>query len=172
VTNISTMTGNILVKNGIAQTNNLQAKLDIGTVAAVGTASLVDNTLNLRVTAVLAQGVSQKVGGNNIGGYMQTALANNQGELVIPALVTGTFANPKFSADMQQIAQMKLKGLVPNLNNPGSVAGALQNLLGTPKNPAQGAQTQQQGQQQQQQPNPVQDLLGLFGKKKKPEQPK
>ena len=170
VTNILKLTGNISVKNGIAQTNNLQAKLDIGNVGAAGTANLVDETLNMRVTAVLSQGFSQKVGGNNIGGFMQTALANNQGELVIPALVTGTFSNPKFAPDVQQIAQMKLKGLVPNLDNPASVTGTLQNLLGGAAKPAPGQQSQQ-GQQQPQQQNPVQQLMGIFGKKKKPEQP-
>ncbi len=134
VTNISTMTGKILVKNGIAQTNNLQAKLDIGNVGATGTANLIDESLNMRVTAVLTQATSQKVGGNSISGFMQTALANKQGELVVPAIVTGTFSNPKFAPDVQQIAQMKVKGMVPNFSDPASVTGALQNLLGAPKN--------------------------------------
>jgi hypothetical protein len=98
---------------------------------------------------------------------MQTALANNHGELVIPALVTGTFSHPKFSPDVQQIAQMKVKGLIPNFDNPASVSGALQNLLGGGRAPAQGAQTQ--GQQQTTQQNPVDQIIGLFGKKKKPE---
>jgi len=106
VTNISKITGKILVKNGIAETNNLEAKLDIGNAGAAGTANLVDETLNMRVTAVLSQSVSQKVGGNSVGGFMQTALANKQGELVVPAQVTGTFSNPKFAPDIQQIAQI------------------------------------------------------------------
>jgi hypothetical protein len=170
VTNISKMTGNILVKSGIAQTNNLNAALDIGNVGAVGTANLVDQTLNLRVTAVLSQAASQKAGGNSVGGFMQTALANNQGELVVPAIVTGTFSNPKFAPDVQQIAQMKLKGMVPNLQNPGSLAGALQGLLGGPKTNPAGTQPQTQQQQQQQQPqNPLDQVIGLFGKKKKPQ---
>ena len=168
VTNISKVTGNIQVRNGLAQTNNLNAVLDIGNVAAVGTANLVDETLNLRVTAVLSQAATQKAGGNSVGGFMQTALANNQGELVVPALVTETFSNPKFSPDMQQIAQMKLKGLVPNLQNPGSVAGALQGLLGGPKTTPNGNGAQNQ-QQQDQQNNPLQQVLGILGKKKKPQ---
>lgn len=164
VTDISTMTGNIQVKNGLAVTNNLQAKMDIGNVGIAGTADLVSQALNLHVTAVLSQSTSQKAGGTSIGGFMQTALANNQGELVVPALVTGTFSNPKFSPDVQQMAQMKLKGLIPNLQNPSSLSGALQNLLGS-KAATQGAQ------QQGQQPTPqdtVQQLFGLFGKKKQP----
>jgi len=170
-TNISKMTGNIQVRNGVAQTNNLNAILDIGNVGAVGTANLVDQTLNLRVTAVLSQAASQKAGGTSVGGFMQTALANNQGELVVPALVTGTFSNPKFAPDVQQIAQMKLKGFVPNLQNPGSLASALQGLLGGPKANAAGnqSQTQQRQQQQDQQNNPLEQVLGILGKKKKPQ---
>jgi hypothetical protein len=168
ITNILKMTGNIAVKNGIAQTSDLQAQLDMGNIGLVGTASLVTEALNMHATAVISQNVSQKVGGQSVGGFMKTALANNQGELVIPALVTGTFSKPKFQPDVQQMAQMKLKGLIPNINNPASVAGTLQNLLGGPKNPTEA--TQQQTQQQQ---NPVQQILGLFGKKKQDnEQPK
>jgi hypothetical protein len=166
VTNISTMTGNIQVKNGIAQTNDLKAVLDMGNMGITGTANLVDQTLNLHVTAVLSQPASQKVGGNSVGGFMQTALANNKGELVVPALVTGTFSNPKFAPDVQQMAQMKVKGFIPSLDNPTALGGALQNLLGGGKNPQQGAQ----GQQQTPQENTVQQLMGLFGKKKKPDQ--
>src|SRR5581483_928697 len=169
ITNIVKMTGNILVKNGIAQTNNLQALLDIGNVGINGTANLVDQSLNLHVMAVLSQQFTQKLGGGSgVGGYMQTALANNQGELVIPAIVTGTFDSPKFSPDLQQVAQMKLKGLMPNFNNPTQgVGGLIGGLLGQ-KN------ANQQGGQQQAQPTPQENIQGaaqqvlggLFGKKK------
>jgi hypothetical protein len=91
---------------------------------------------------------------------MNTALANNQGEIVIPVLVTGTFKNPRFAPDLQKLAQMKLKGLMPNFNNPGGAAsGILGTLLGQ-----KGNQTQQPQQQQQPQ-NGVQQILDLFGKK-------
>jgi AsmA protein len=171
ITNILKMTGHIVVRNGIAQTDDLQAHLDIGTVGAVGSANLVDETLNMRVTAVLSQATSQTVGGQNIGGFMKTALANNQGQLVIPALVTGTFSNPRFAPDIQQLTQMKLKGLIPNLDNPGSIAGTLQNLLGGTR-PSAPAQQQPQASPQSQQPDPVQQIIGLFGKKKQqPQQP-
>jgi AsmA protein len=165
-TNISHMTGNIVVKNGIAQTSNLLAQLDIGNVGAAGIGNLVNQALDLRVTAILSKDFSQRVGGVGIGGYLNTALANNQGELVVPAIVTGTFQDPKFAPDLKQVAQMKLKGLIPNSNNPlGGVAGVLGNLLGQKG----GNQAQQQPQQepQQQQPNPVQQLIDIFGGKKK-----
>src|SRR6266850_7277167 len=165
ITNILKMTGDIIIRNGIAQTNNLQAQLDIGTVGAAGTANLENEALNMRVTAVLSQAFSQKVGGQNIGGFMKTALANNQGQLVIPALVTGTFSNPRFAPDVQQLAQMKFKGLIPNLDNPASIVGTLQNLLGGPK-PATQGQEQQQIEPQPQQTDPLKQLMGMFGKKK------
>ncbi|PYX02876.1 MAG: hypothetical protein DMG85_20745 [Acidobacteria bacterium] len=138
-----------------------QALLDVGNVSATGTANLVTEALNLSVSAVLSKAMSQQVGGTSIGGYMNTALANNQGEIVIPVLVTGTFKNPRFAPDLQKLAQMKLKGLVPNFENPGAAAsGILGTLLGQ-----KGNQTQQPQQQQQQQQPGVQQLLDLFGKK-------
>jgi AsmA-like C-terminal region len=162
ITNIQKLTGNVSVKNGIAQTNDVQAQLDMGNIGLVGTASLVSEALNLHATAVISQAVSQKVGGQSVGGFTKTALANNQGELVIPVLIMGTFSNPKFEPDIQQMAQMKLKGLIPNISNPASVANTVQNLLGGPKTPAEASQQPQA----QQQPSAVQQLLGLFGKKK------
>jgi AsmA protein len=163
-TNILKMTGNVVVRNGLAQTNNLQALLDMANVGIAGTANLVTQALNLDVTAVLSKGFSQQVGGSSIAGYMNTALANNQGELVIPATVTGTFQHPVFGPNVQKIAQMKIKGLMPSADNPlGGASGILGNLLG------QKNVTPNQGQQPntQQQPNPVNQILDIFGKKKK-----
>jgi len=156
-TNVQKMTGAILVKNGIAQTNNLQATLDIGNVGAVGTANLASETLNMQLTAVLTKAFTQQVGGAGVGGYMSTALANSQGELVIPATVTGTFQNPKVSPDIQKMAQMKLKGLIPTGDNPlGAASSILGGLTGKKGQPATG-----------QQPNPVNQVMDLFGTKKK-----
>jgi uncharacterized protein involved in outer membrane biogenesis len=157
-TTVQKMTGAIVIKNGIAQTNNLQALLDIGNVGATGTADLATQTLNLQLNAVLSKGFTQQIGGTGVGGYMSTALANNQGELVIPAIVTGTFQNPKVVPDVQKMAQMKLKGLIPTGDNPlgaaSSILGGLTGKKGQPATP---------GQQQ----NPVNQVLDLFGNKKK-----
>jgi hypothetical protein len=69
---------------------------------------------------------------------------------------------------------MKLKGLMPNFNNPAQgVGGLIGGLLGQKNNAAN-----QQGQQQQAQPTPqegvqgaAQQILGgLFGKKKQNQQ--
>ncbi len=174
-TNILRMTGDIALKNGFAQTSNLLAALDIGNVGVAGTTNLVNEALDLRVTAVLSKDFSTRAGGTGIGGYMSTALSNNQGELVIPAIVTGTFESPKFMPDLQKVAQMKLKGLVPSLTTPsGGAAGILGGLLGQkggtqPQTQTQ-TQPQTQPQQDQQQPNPVQQLIDIFGKKKQQQQ--
>lgn len=168
-TDVSPLTGHIVVKNGVAQTNDLSAKLDIGSIAGAGIANLVDNTLNMHLTAVLNSKFSQMVGGNGVGGFMKTALSNNQGELAIPVLVTGTLQNPKFAPDVQQMTQMRLKGLIPNSNNPGgAVGGLLGGLLGKNASQAQGQNQAQQQQQQQSPQNTVQQVIGLFGKKKQP----
>jgi AsmA protein len=157
-TNILKMTGNILVKNGIAETNNLQATLDIGNVGSAGTANLASQTLNMQLTAVLSKAFTQQAGGTGVGGYMTTALANSQGELVIPAIVGGTFQNPKITPDVQKMAQMKLKGLMPTGDNPlGGASSMLGGLTG--KKGQQPATGQQQ--------NPVNQVMDLFGNKKK-----
>ncbi len=172
-TNLLKMSGDFNVQNGIANTSNLKAAIEGGTLAANGMANLVDNTLNLHVTAVLSKDYSAKVGGTNIGGFMQTALANNQGELVVPVIITGTFASPRFAPDVQAIAQMKLQNLLPTSGNPGQLtSGILGAVLGgrnaNGQNPAGGIQgilgaiagqkqQQQQAQPPQQQTPPAQN---------------
>jgi hypothetical protein len=139
-TNLAQLTGNFDVKNGVAQTNNLNAVIDGGTLAAAGLVNLADQSLNLHVTTVLKKELSQQVGGTQVGGYMSTALANNQGELVMPVIITGTFQHPRVAPDVQQIAQMKLKNMVPNAKNPAELTtGILGAVLGQ-KNQGAGGQ--------------------------------
>lgn len=147
-TNLVQLTGNFDVKNGLAQTNNLKAVIDGGTMAAAGLINLADQSLNLHVTAVLNKAISQQVGGTQVGGFMNTALANNQGELVLPVIVTGTFQHPQVAPDVQQIAKMKLDNLLPSSKNPGQLTtGILGAILGN-KNQG-GANGQQPAGQQQ-----------------------
>jgi uncharacterized protein involved in outer membrane biogenesis len=138
-TDLFQLTGNFDVKNGLAQTDNLKAVIDGGTLAAAGLINLADQSLNLHVTAVLNKALSQQVGGTQIGGFMNTALANNQGELVLPVIVTGTFQHPQVTPDVQQLAKMKLQNLLPTSKNPGQLTtGILGAILG---NKNQGAAT-------------------------------
>ena len=176
-TSISQMSGTFNLHNGVAQTNDMKAALDVGNMAGTGTINLVNQDLNLHVTAVLNKGFSQSVGGTGVGGYLNTALANKNGELVLPVLITGNMNHPIVAPDLQQIAQMKLKNLLPTagglLNGQGgSVGGILGGLLGG----QQGQQGQQTGkpaqpQQQNQQNDPLGSALDQLlggGKKKKP----
>lgn len=130
-TDILQLTGNFDIKNGLAQTNDLKATVSGGTVAAKGSVNLGDQTLNMHVTAVLNKDFSQQVGGTQVGGIMSTALANNQGELVVPVVVTGSLQHPIVAPDVQQVAQMKLQNLLPSTKNPGQLTnGILNQVLG------------------------------------------
>ncbi|HEX6907834.1 MAG TPA: hypothetical protein VF154_14555, partial [Terriglobales bacterium] len=166
-----------------------------GSLGATGAVNLVNNALNLHLTAVLSKWFSNKVGGTNVGGFMNTALANQQGELVIPVLVTGTFQHPIVAPDVQKLAQMKLQRVLPTTANPalGQAVGALLggkngqkpnlgNILGAiagqqKQPPASSGQPPAQpppGQtpnQQQPKANPLGDILNqVFGGKKQQQQ--
>lgn len=192
-TNLVQLSGNFDVKNGVAQTNDLKAVIDGGTLAAKGLVNLVDQSLNMHVTAILNSAISKEAGGTQIGGFMNTALANNQGELVIPVIITGTFQHPQVAPDVQQVAQMKLQNLLPTSKNPGALtSGIVGALSGKGKGGIGGilgglaGQQQNQNQQQnngtvgnnsgqQQQPpanqNPLDNALGqILGKKKQQNQ--
>jgi uncharacterized protein involved in outer membrane biogenesis len=155
LTTIQKLSGDLGIVNGVASTRNLELQMDGGSLAATGSMNLADQTLNMKTTAVLNSSLSQQAGGNRIGGFMQTALANSKGELVIPAIVTGSFAHPHFAPDVEQMAQMKLKNLLPTASSPGK---ALSNILGGGKAP---------GGSQQPVGNAVGDVLNSLFKKKK-----
>ncbi|MFI5176591.1 MAG: hypothetical protein ACHQKY_17155, partial [Terriglobia bacterium] len=92
----------------------------------------------------------------------------NVGELVIPAIVTGTFQNPKYAPDLTRMAQMKLKGLLPSSDNPSAgISTLLGGLLGKKE-----ANKDQQPGQKAAPANPLDQLLrGLIPEKKKPQPP-
>lgn len=153
-TNVSSLTGDFDLKNGVASTNDLKAVTDAGTVAATGTVSLVDQQLDMKATAVLSKQSSQQVGGGGIGGMMTTALANKNGEIEMPVLVTGTIPNPKVEPDVSAMAKMRTGGLL------SGASGALGALTRKPLPGAAASNQQQSG-------NAVQDAVsglgGLFG---------
>ncbi len=174
-TALSKLSGTFNIKNGVATTNNLVAALAEGSLSADGSLNLADQGVNMHVNAVLASSTSKAVGGTSVGGYLNTALANNKGELVIPAIVTGTLAHPVFMPDVQAIAKMKLSHLLPTTGDPGKLAsGILGSALGNKGGAAGGiingilggGNKQQNGQQQQQPKNGLGSLLNKLGKKK------
>jgi hypothetical protein len=159
-TNIAQLTGDFMVRDGVATTDNLEAAIDGGSMAAHGSVNLAEQTLDMKVTAVLSKAMSQQVGGTSIGGFMNTALLNRNGELVVPVLINGSFQSPRFAPDLEKIAKMKVQNLVPTLGNPGDLTSVLGGLLG--------GQQRQEGQQPQ---GGIGDIIDtLSGKKKEPPQ--
>ncbi len=127
-TNIIKLAGTLTIQNGVANTDDLQLQFDGGTLGASGSVGLADQQVKMRVMAVLPKEVSQRAGGNRIGGFMSTVLANSKGELVIPALVTGTFDKLRFAPDPERMAKMKLDGLIPTRDNPLAPASKIQGI--------------------------------------------
>jgi uncharacterized protein involved in outer membrane biogenesis len=176
-THVSELTGTFDLKNGLASTNDLKALTDAGTIAATGTASLVNQGLDMKATAVLSKSNSQQVGGSAIGGMMSTAMANQNGEIVVPVLVSGTIPSPKVSPDVNAMAKMRMSNMLPSFGNPGQLTqsvmgkmgggGGVGGALGAISGNTPGAAANNQ----QKNTNPAQDAVsglgGLFGKKKK-----
>lgn len=184
-TELSKLTGTFDIVNGVATTNNLQAVLGVGSVAGEGTVDLANDTLNMRLTTVLSKAFSGQIGGAGIGGMLTTALANSNGEVVIPVIVSGTFQKPRVMPDAQKLAEMRLRNLLPTAGNPagmtsgilgaildrqggqqGGLGGVLGTILGPPRKqepgqqqpqqqPATPGQAQPAQQQQKQQPGQV-----------------
>src|SRR6266849_6091741 len=157
-TNINTVSGSLNIQNGVATTNDLLVDLGGGTLAGAGTMGLVDQTLKLKVTATLTKEYTQKNGFGQAGGLLSTVLSNQKGDLVVPAIVSGTFAQPRFAPDAEQMAKLKLSGL---FGAGGSgVKGLINSLTGKPPDTnATPADATPQG--------AVNDLLNQFRKKDK-----
>ena len=158
-TTLQKLAGTMNIQNGLASTSNLVAAIPQGSLSAQGTLSLVTQALNMHMNAVLANNISKAVGGNSVGGYLNTALANNKGELVLPVIIGGTTDHPSFAPDVQAIAKMKISHLLPTSGDPSKMAGGLLNSVLGGKN---GQQSDQNGKQQQ---NPLNNILKGFGKK-------
>jgi uncharacterized protein involved in outer membrane biogenesis len=173
-TAVSSMSGTFDIKSGVATTNDLKAALDIGSMAATGTINLVNQALALHLTAVLDKSFSQSVGGTGVGGYLNTALANKNGELVLPVIISGAMSHPLVAPDVQAMAQMKLNNIIPSVGGllggkNGGAGGLLGSLLGG-NQPQQGQQAGKPTSNQQQQQ--LQDAIGsLFGSRKQKKPP-
>ncbi len=124
-TSVAKLSGTLDVVDGVARTDDVMAAIEGGTMAATGTINLVDQSLDLRLVTVFSREFSERVGGTRVGGFMTTALANQQGELVVPMLVTGTTQQPRFAPDVQRIAEMRLQNLVPNFRDPRALTGRI-----------------------------------------------
>ena len=134
-TDVTQLITKFLVKDGVARTDDLKAILDTGTVSGAGSVNLISQTLDMKLTAVLSKEISQSVGGSSIGGFLNTALANKQGELIMPVIVTGSVQHPKFVPDAEKIAKLRLQNILPTAGDSKGVEDLLQNLFRKPKKP-------------------------------------
>ncbi len=114
-TEVIRLAGHINVKNGVAETTDFQAQLPEGTLTATGNSDLQAQTLNLKAMAVFSKAFSDQIGGTKVGGYLTTALSNEKGELVIPALIGGDMKKPTFTPDTKTFLQLQKQRLVPGL---------------------------------------------------------
>jgi hypothetical protein len=113
---------------------------------------------------VLSKSYSEVVGGTRIGGFMTTAVANENGELVIPMIVTGTFQDPQFAPDLQKIAELKLKRLLPNADNPAELGiGILERIFRDKDKGEDDTETREKPNQENQVPQLPDVLDKIFG---------
>jgi hypothetical protein len=105
-TKLKQFSGTLNIASGVATTNNLKAVTDSGTIAANGSLNLVNQGLDMHMTA-------------------------GTGGLMIPVLVTGTTEHMRFAPDMDALAKAKLGGVVGALTgkNPDAKT-ALDSILG------------------------------------------
>lgn len=131
--NILSLAGTMKIQDGVASTNDLRMAFDGGSLNAAGSIGLVDQSLKLKLTSVLAKGLSDQFGGGKAGGYLTTALANPKGELVIPCLVSGTMAKPVFTPDAAEFAKLKMQSILPSGGNAAGLVGGVLDAIGSGK---------------------------------------
>jgi AsmA protein len=152
---IEKVTTNIHMATTGLKAENFNAVLPaVGILVGGGTVD-AKNNLDFNMVATLQHGVAGNLSaGNDIGKVMGGGTACKDGGMKVPFRIEGTTANPKFLPDVAGLAAGMLKsqlgcagGSVSSLSN---LAGAVPGAKGT--NPA----------------DTVNQLGGLFGKKKKP----
>jgi hypothetical protein len=113
--------------------------------------------LKFRISTIFGKEFAQQNIPGQIGGLLTTVLRNQKGDLIVPALVSGTFSQPRFAPDLEQVANLKLRGLLPTADNPaGAVKGIVDTITGKPPDPKAG-DSPQRG---------ILDVIDQFRKKK------
>lgn len=129
VTGVAKMSATLKIKDGVASTNDLRMDFAGGSLAAQGIIGLADQSIRLKVIPVLSRQTSEQFGAGKAAGILSTALVNQNGELVIPVVVSGTVAAPRFLPDAEMMAKMKLEGLVPALSNPAALGSTVKGAI-------------------------------------------
>ncbi len=126
MTQFVALTGDMSIARGVADVKGLTFDLEDATAALAGTANFNDQTLNLKLLSTLNGKLADAVGGTRIGGYLTSAVTNAAGEMIIPALVSGSLARPRFAPDPAAVAKLKLQSAVPALSqDPKTVIDAI-----------------------------------------------
>ncbi|MCS7026163.1 MAG: AsmA family protein [Bryobacteraceae bacterium] len=123
VTNFLKFASSMRIENGVAHCDSLLMEFDGGTLGGSGILNLVDQSLQLKLTTVLAKAISDQFSSNKIGGLLTSALQNAKGELVIPSVVSGTAPKPVFAPDAKEIARMRAEGVLPVGKDPATAVG-------------------------------------------------
>lgn len=109
-TPIEDMTSQFEIADGWVRTDNLTLRTPDLTVEAVGGFSLEDE-LAFEGTATFTPEASQQMASRSpLGGLATGAITDDQGRVVVPFLVRGTFAAPKFIPDAKRVLEMKMGG--------------------------------------------------------------
>ena len=103
------LAGSMKIQNGIAESDNIRLEFAGGSLGAAGTLNLLDEQMNMKLITTLDKNLSNLAGGNQIGGFLTTALANEKGELILPILASGLISKPRLIPDAGQIARMRLQ---------------------------------------------------------------
>lgn len=98
------------IADGWVRTNDLTLRTPDMTMTAVGGFSLEDE-LAFQSTATFTPEASQQMTSRApLGAITGSFFTDDQGRVVIPFLVRGTFGQPKFDPDVARLAEMKLRG--------------------------------------------------------------
>jgi uncharacterized protein involved in outer membrane biogenesis len=99
---VKTFSGTLNIVNGVANTNNLTAALDAGSLTGKGALNLVNQDVNMNTVTKV----------NGIG--------------TVPVLVTGNMASPKIVPDVAALAKANASGAIQKaLGNKGGAAGGI-----------------------------------------------
>jgi uncharacterized protein involved in outer membrane biogenesis len=123
VTNILGLTGNWAITNGVAETRDLKMAFDGGSLTAAGTVNLATQAIQMKLTTTMTRAFADQFTGNRIGGLLTTALTNKNGEIVIPANVSGSLAKPMFTPDAAEMARLRVQSVVPSASEAASKIG-------------------------------------------------
>jgi hypothetical protein len=91
------------IVNGVATTKDLALNFGAGQLTGEGTFGLADQTLNLRLSTLLGREVTARIAPGRLGGILGSILAGPQGQIAIPTIVTGTFAQPRLAPDPDRL---------------------------------------------------------------------